>query len=87
MLIKPNEHQLKRIANTIQNELLRNWETSEIANGIQRIRATDIGIISDVYVSPGLYARLCHVKYGNRSRKPFRVNNGFRVLMWRTQLR
>ena len=83
MLKEPSDYQLESVANTIHEELLRNWDTSHISNGIRRVRVNEIGIISDVYVSPGLFASLCHIKYGNRFRKPFWVN-GFRVSMWRT---
>ena len=83
MFKEPNEHQLQTVASAIHEELPRNWDTSHITDGIQRVRVNEFGIISDVYVSPGLFASLCHIKYGNRSRKPFQVNS-FRVLMWRT---
>lgn len=84
MIKAPNERQLKSVSNALQDVLLRNWDTSQIVNGIQRVRANEIGDVTEVFVSPGLYATLCHQKHGNRSRKPFWVN-GFRVLMWRTQ--
>ena len=83
MIKAPNERQLKSVSSALQNALLRNWDTSQITNGIQRVRANEIGVVTEVYLSPGLYASLCHAKHGNRSRKPFRVN-GFRVSMWRT---
>ena len=82
MLKKPNEYQLNSVANALRDELLRDWDTSHIIDGIQRVRANEIGEVTDVFVSPGLYARLCHANHGNRSRKPFWVN-GFRVSMWR----
>ena len=82
MLQKPNEYQLKSVANALQDKLLRDWDATDIATGIQRVRANEIGEVTDVFVSPGLYARLCHLAHSNDSRNPFWVK-GFRVSMWR----
>lgn len=84
MIKAPNERQLKSVSSALQDALLRNWDTLQITNGIQRVRVNEIGDVTEVYISPGLYARVCHAKYGNRSRKPFHLN-GFQVSMWRTQ--
>lgn len=77
---RPTEQQLNSVVSVLQDELLRDWDTATIANGIKGVRTNNIGIVSEVFVTPGLYARLCHYHYGNRRRKPFEVN-GFRVSM------
>lgn len=82
MLKKPNEYQLRSVVSVIQDELLRDWDDSDIGNGIKRVCANEIGDVMDVYISPGLYATLCFYKHGNRSRKPFFLNT-FWVKQWR----
>lgn len=73
---------LDSVAITLKEHLLRDWAVDRIKTGIKRVRQTDIGVVRDVYVAPGLYATLCHQKHGTRSRKPFFVGN-FKVHMWR----
>ena len=58
MLKEPTKRQLETIVDTICEEMLRVSDTSHIANGIRRVRVNEIGIISEVYVSQGLFARL-----------------------------
>ena len=82
MLKKPNEYQLRSVVTVIQTELLKDWEISDIGNGIQRVCANEIGEVTDAYVSPGLYAMLCFYKHGNRTRKPFFLNT-FWIKQWR----
>ena len=82
MLKEPTKHQLETIAETLCEELLRVSDTSHITNGIRRVRVNEIGIISEVYVSQGLFARLCHQKFGDRTRRAFNVG-GYRVKSWR----
>ena len=84
-LKKPNNKQLETVAIAIQERLLRDWEISNIMTGVRRVGVTEIGSITEVYVSPGLFARLCHIIYGNRTQKPFWVR-GFRVLKWKQTL-
>ena len=85
-LKKPNNTQLETVGTALQERLLRNWDISNITTGIQRVRVTEIGNITEVYVSPGLFVRLCHLVYGNRTQKPFWVG-GFRVLIWKHALK
>ena len=84
-LKKPNNKQLKTVATVMHERLLRNWEISNITEGIRRVRVTEIGTITEVYVAPGLFMQLCHQVYRNRTQKPFWVG-GFRVLMWKHTL-
>ena len=82
MLKAPNEYQMRSVVTVIQDELLRDWEINDIARGIQRVCANEIGDVTDIYVSPGLWGTLCFYKYGNRTRKPFFLNT-FMVKQWR----
>ena len=84
MLKAPNEYQLRSVVSVIQDELLRDWDVSDIGNGIKRVCANEIGDVTDVYVLPGLWGTLCFYKYGNRTRKPFFLNT-FMVRQWRPQ--
>ena len=77
-----NKHQLMSIAEHLKDRLLRNWSVDQIATGIRRVRVNEAGIVSEVYVSQGLFARLCHQKFGNRTRRAFEVG-GYRVKTWR----
>ena len=81
-LTKPNEYQLRSVVSVIQNELLRDWDVSDIGNGIKRVCANEIGDVTDVYVAPGLWGTLCFYRYGNRTRKPFFLNT-FMVKQWK----
>jgi len=85
MLKKPNGYQLKSVVSIIQDEILRDWDTDRIAAGIKRVCANEIGDVTEVYVSMGLFARLCFYRYGNRTRKPFFLNT-FMVKGWRSKL-
>ena len=82
MLKKLNEQQLKSVVNALRDKYLYNWDTETIANGIQRVRVNEIGSILEVYIAPGLFATLCHIEFGNRTRKPFSVN-GFVIKQWK----
>ena len=79
---RPTEHQLLSVAGTIRENLLPRWNVKDITSGIERVRANELGIINEVFVSPGLFATLCYYQYGDRRRKPFRLN-GFVVKQWR----
>ena len=82
MLKEPNNQQLVSVAERLKDRLLRNWSVDHIAQGIRRVRVNEVGIVSEVYVSEGLFARLCHQHFGNRTRRAFDVN-GYRVKTWR----
>ena len=79
---EPNNQQLMSIAEYLKDRLLRNWSVDQIATGIRRVRVNEIGLVSDVYVSEGLFARLCHQQFGDRTRRAFDVG-GYRVKTWR----
>lgn len=81
----PTDNQLENIALHIKEQLLRNWSTNQIASGIRRVRVNAVGFISEVYVSQGLFARLCHQHFGDRTRRAFDVG-GYRVKSWRPNL-
>ena len=82
MLKEPTQRQLNSIAEHIKDELLPRWDIADIGEGIKRVRTNEVGIVSDVYFMPGMFATLCHWKFGNRTRKPFGCN-GFMVRQWR----
>ena len=82
MLKKPNEYQLKTVVTALQDKILRDWETASIASGVQRVCVNEVGYVTEVYLSPGLFGTLCHYRFGNRTRKPFWVNS-IRVKQWR----
>ena len=79
----PTETQLENIASHIKDKLLLNWDVADIASGIKRVRVNAGGFVSEVYVAPGLFARLCYYEYGgHRTRKPFALN-GFLIKQWK----
>ena len=80
-IVTPDEHQLKSVATVIREEMLHNWDADDIGLGIRRVRVNEIGDVLEVYLSPGIYAWLCHQKYGNRKRKPFQLN-GIYIKQW-----
>lgn len=82
VLKKPDAEQLRSVAGTLKDEMLTRWGIDDIVNGIQRVGLTEIGILNEVYVSPGIFATLCYYHFGDRTRKPFQVN-GFTVKPWR----
>ena len=84
-LKEPNTHQLASVAKHIRDKLLRNWSIEQIACSIRRVRINEVGIISEVYVSQGLFARLCHYHFGDRTLRAFDVG-GYRVKSWRPNL-
>lgn len=77
----PTEQQSLSVASVIKDTLLPRWGVQDITSGIQRVRVNELGIINEVFISPGLFATLCHYQYGNRRRKPFQLN-GFMVKQW-----
>ena len=81
-LQKPDAQQLQTIASILKDELLPRWGVKDISTGIQRVGVTEVGFVTEVYVSPGIFATLCYYRYSNRTRKPFQVN-GFTVKQWR----
>lgn len=81
-LKKPNEQESIRVATAIQDNLLPRWGVKDITSGIERVRVSEIGIIFEAFISPGLFATLCYYQYGNRTRKPFELN-GFKVKCWK----
>ena len=82
---EPNELQRVSVAEHLQDRLLRNWSVEQIKPGIRRVRVNEAGIISEVYVSVGLFASLCHKQFGDRTRRAFDVG-GYRVKSWRPKL-
>ena len=81
-LKKPNDEQLMHVAGTLKDEILTRWGLKDIANGIQRVGLTEVGFVSEVYVSQGIFATLCYYHFGDRTRKAFQVN-GLTVKQWR----
>lgn len=79
---EPQDHQLVSVAEHLKDRLLRNWSVEQISTGICRVRINEVGIISEVYVSQGLFARLCHQHFGDRTRRAFDVG-GYRIKSWR----
>ena len=79
---EPNGQQLVSVAEHIKEKLLRNWGVDQIKTGIRRVRVNEVGIISEVFVSQGLFATLCHRKFGNRTKRAFDVG-GYWVKSWR----
>ena len=71
-LKKPNDEQLMSVAGTLKDEILTRWGLKDIANGIQRVGLTEVGFVSEVYVSQGIFARLCYYHFGDRRVKPFK---------------
>ena len=80
----PTEYQRENIAADIKDELLPSWQIDDIADGIKRICVNGIGNISEVYLSSGLFARVCYAQYGDRRRKRFTLN-GLVVKQWRSK--
>ena len=78
----PDAQQLKSLSGQIREGLLCDWDADDIALGIRRVRSNEIGDVSDVYVSPGIFSVLCHQHFGNRKRKPFELN-GLTIKQWR----
>ena len=85
ILKEPNEQQELHVARAIKDNILPRWGVKDIVSGIERVCVNEVGIISEAFISPGLFATLCHIKHGNRSRKPFQVN-GFMVKRWQRKL-
>ena len=81
ILKEPNEQQTIHVARAIKDDLLPRWGVKDIVSGIERVRVNEVGIISEVFISPGLFATLCYYQYGDRTRKPFALN-GFMVKRW-----
>ena len=84
-LIEPNERQLTTVAEHLKDNLLPNWSVDQIQCGIRRVRVNEVGIISEVYVSRGLFMRLCHYHFGDRTLRAFNLC-GYRVKSWRPNL-
>ena len=81
ILKEPNKQQAIHVARAIKDDILPRWGVKDIVSGIERVRVNEIGIISEAFISPGLYATLCYYQYGDRTRKPFELN-GFIVKRW-----
>ena len=81
ILQEPSEQQAIYVASAIKDNLLPRWGVKDITSGIERVRVSEIGVIFEAYISPGLFATLCYYQYGNRTRKPFELN-GFKVKCW-----
>ena len=80
-LKEPNEQQAIHVARAIKDDLLPRWGVKDIVSAVERVRVNEIGIISEAFLSPGLFATLCYYQYGDRTRKPFELN-GFMVKRW-----
>ena len=85
LLKVPTETQLGNITSHIKDELLSNRTLSDIACGSKQVCVNGISIISEVYVAPGLFARLCHQHFGDRTHRAFDVG-GYRIKSWRPNL-
>ena len=79
---EPNDRQKASVAEHLKDRLLRNWSVDQIKCGIRRVRVNEAGIISEVYVSQGLFVQLCHYHFGDRTLRAFNIA-GFRVKSWR----
>ena len=79
---EPTQRQLESVASHIKDTLLHNWDIDSIACGVKRVKANDEGIVSEVFISQGLFATLCHLKFGDRTRRAFDLG-GYRVKSWR----
>ena len=68
-IITPSESSINSVATTLKDHVLRDWDVADIKIGVKRVRQTEIGVVREVFVSPGLFDALCHYRFGKRVRR------------------